>query len=198
MKRCTKCTANLPDGARFCMECGNRIDESPEMNQPGPAPAPVKLDFIQPALAGGMALGLLSSIPLIQIGNCLCCMWVVAGGALAALVLVRQDPPRVNLGDGAFVGVLAGLVGALVATAVSIPIRMIAARTLTDQREALEKALSDIPGLDEAIRELVLSLSSPQITVFTVVVTFLANLLVFALFAMLGGILAVAIAKREK
>ena len=43
-------------------------------------PTPPKL---QPALFGGLFIGVLSALPIISAGNCLCCMWVVAGGMLA-------------------------------------------------------------------------------------------------------------------
>ena len=34
----------------------------------------------QPALYGGLFIGVLSALPIINIGNC-CCLWVTAGGS---------------------------------------------------------------------------------------------------------------------
>ena len=37
-------------------------------------PTPPKL---QPALFGGLFIGVLSALPLVSVGNC-CCLWVIA------------------------------------------------------------------------------------------------------------------------
>ena len=31
---------------------------------------------LQPALLGGLFIGVLSALPIISAGNCFCCMWV--------------------------------------------------------------------------------------------------------------------------
>ena len=40
----------------------------------------------QPALLGGLFIGVLSALPGVSIGNCCCCLWVVTGGLLATAV----------------------------------------------------------------------------------------------------------------
>ena len=123
MTQCKECGANLPDHAKFCLQCGTPVPA----DAPKPATPQPELDFMQPALAGGMFLGFLSSIPFISAGNCLCCMWVLLGGGMAAVMLTKQRPSGITYGDGAFVGVLSGLFGALVSTIMSIPVRLLAA-----------------------------------------------------------------------
>jgi hypothetical protein len=39
---------------------------------------------LQPALWGGVFIGVLSALPLVNLGNCCCCLWVLVGGGLAA------------------------------------------------------------------------------------------------------------------
>jgi hypothetical protein len=51
-------------------------------------------------------------------GNCLCCAWVILGGMLATYLLQQAQPGPVEGVDGAVVGLLAGLVGAIVASLV--------------------------------------------------------------------------------
>jgi hypothetical protein len=168
--------------------------------EPDPPPVPA-LDFVQPALVGGMFLGFLSSIPFISIGNCVCCAWVIGGGALAALMLTRQRPgipwPSITYGDGAFVGVLSGLFGAIVATIVSIPVKLLSSRLFESQQQALEEALRGI-GAEGPMRDLMLRVASPEITAVSLIFTFFMNLIVFALFAMIGGILLVAIFNKRE
>ena len=192
MNPCKRCGAELPGQARFCFQCGAPAD----MPAPTPPAETRPLDFIQPALGGGMSLGLLSSIPFISAGNCLCCMWVLGGGAFAAFLLTKQRP-GITYGDGAFVGVLSGLFGAVVATAMSIPIRIVSARFFESQQQALEEWLREI-GAEGPMRDLMLRVASPEISAVTVAFTFFMNLMVFALFAMIGGILLVAILNKKQ
>jgi len=42
---------------------------------------------LQPALLGGTFLGILSALPIVSAANLCCCLWVVAGGVLAAYLL---------------------------------------------------------------------------------------------------------------
>ena len=58
----------------------------------------------QPALLGGLFIGVLSALPVVNLGNCCCCLWVVAGGALAVYLLQQNDPAPVSTADAATVG----------------------------------------------------------------------------------------------
>lgn len=196
MTTCRQCGATLAEQAHYCMQCGTPVGEAPE---PSHEPLDTAM-FLQPALIGGLSLGLLSSIPIVNLGNCVCCMWVIGGGALAAGLLGQQHPrgPRaVTYGDGAFVGVLSGFVGAVIATLLSIPLRLFASETIREQQESLERLLDQAPEIEGSLRELILRMLSPEISPLTLLVTFFQYLLPFALFAMIGGILFVAILGRQ-
>ena len=58
--------------------------------------APAKL---QPALLGGVTIGVLSALPVINLANC-CCAWVLFGGALAAYLMQQNHPEPIMIGDG--------------------------------------------------------------------------------------------------
>jgi hypothetical protein len=69
--------------------------------------------LIQAALLGGLFIGVLSALPVVQMGNCCCCLWVITGGMLATYV--DRAPGRPNdLARGAVDGALAGIIGAMV------------------------------------------------------------------------------------
>jgi len=68
---------------------------------------------MQPALLGGLFIGILSALPVVQLCNC-CCIWIVGGGALAAYLQQQNQPTPVTPMDGARLGLLAGVVGAFV------------------------------------------------------------------------------------
>jgi hypothetical protein len=69
----------------------------------------------------------LSALPIISAGNACCCLWVVSGGAVAAYLYQQNTTAPMTPGDGALVGLLAGLAGALVRTVVAIPIDLLVA-----------------------------------------------------------------------
>ncbi len=72
-----------------------------------------KKPYLSSAVWPGVILGLLSVIPVVNYGNLFCCLWVVGGGVLATIVL-KGDVDKITPADGAKVGLLAGLIGAVV------------------------------------------------------------------------------------
>jgi len=78
--------------------------------------------YLQPALLGGLVMGVLSALPIVGAANACCCLWVVSGGLLAAYLLQQNRPQPITAGDGAVVGLLAGIFGAIIQFALSIPI----------------------------------------------------------------------------
>jgi len=81
----------------------------------------------QPALVGGLVMGVLTALPIISAGNVCCCLWVVSGGLIAAYVMQQALPMPISQSDGALVGLLAGIVGAFVYLLLSIPISILVA-----------------------------------------------------------------------
>ena len=67
-------------------------------------------------------MGVLSALPIIAAGNACCCLWVVSGGVVAAYLFQQRKPTPITPADGALVGLLAGLAGAVVQVVVKIPI----------------------------------------------------------------------------
>jgi len=192
---CKHCGTELPDQAKFCLQCGNRIEPEPEqpVEQP-PKQLEAPLDFVQPAAMGGMFLGVLSSIPIVSIGFCL---WILLGGGIAVTQLMKQRRSGVTYGDGAFAGVLSGLFGSLVGTAIQMCFRVIAAPFFQSQEQQLEQLLNQM-AVEGPMRDWVLRAASGEISVTTVIFTLFSNLLAFSLFAMIGGILAVALLNKKR
>jgi hypothetical protein len=190
MKVCERCGTALAENAQYCMQCGTPAARSSAPGTPASGP-----DFLRPALIAGAVLGFLSSIPLVNLGNCVCCMWGVGGGGLGAWLLGRDHPGgpgTLSFGDGAFVGALSGLLGGVVTTVIGIPFRML---TATGRAEMEEMLLDIIPDIDPEMLEVFLQFA--DFSLLSVVVTLLMNVVMFSLFAMIGGILMVAIAGKK-
>jgi hypothetical protein len=154
----------------------------------------------QPALIGGLVVGVLSSLPIISAGNACCCMWVVAGGAVAAYVLQQNQTTPISPGDGALVGLFAGLIGAGVGFVISIPLSMVMAPM---QRAMMQRILENAGDMPPAARQFLENMSGPttaaglmaRMTIRVVVLCF--TLVIYSIFATLGGLLGTAIFKKS-
>ena len=68
----------------------------------------------QPALLGGLFIGVLSTLPIVDSLNACCCLWVVTGGVLVTYLLQQNTPTPVATGEAALQGLIAGAIGALI------------------------------------------------------------------------------------
>jgi hypothetical protein len=154
----------------------------------------------QPALIGGAIIGVLSALPVIAAGNLCCCMWVIGGGAVAAYVLQQNHSTPITPGDGALVGLLAGLVGALVQFVIAIPIGMMVAPF---ERVMLGRIVEMAGTMPPEMRDAIERYSSPDrqfgiaammaARVFALIV----GLFVGAIFATIGGLIGAMIFKKS-
>jgi len=147
---------------------------------------------LKPALIGGVLLGLLSAIPVVNLVNVCCCLWALIGGLLASYLYIKNSPVPASAGDGAILGALAGLVGAVIVVVIGIPISIIAGGIT---RELLIRLIENVnPGQAEAIRiQMEASSTIPGAIVNGII---LAVLLV--IFSTIGGLLGVPIFEKRK
>jgi len=77
---------------------------------------------LKPALLGGLIVGILSALPFIS--SC-CCIWAIGGGLVAGMLYIKSAPVPVQTGDGAVVGALSGVVGAVIYLLLGLPIALL-------------------------------------------------------------------------
>src|SRR6185437_11589302 len=77
------------------------------------------MNKLKPALLGGLIVGVLSSIPLL---NYCCCIWGIGGGVLAGFLYIKSSPVPVKVGEGAVLGLLSGIIGAILYLIIGVPI----------------------------------------------------------------------------
>jgi hypothetical protein len=142
--------------------------------------APAKL---QPALLGGVVIGVLSALPLVSVGNCCCCAWILFGGGLAAYLMQQGHPEPIAIGDGVMVGLLAGLVGAVVTGIVSIPIGFLMGPFQAD----MFRGMASNADLPPELRRMLEPFGEGQ-TVASIILGFIVMLVICPLFGMLGGL----------
>ncbi|HEV2911670.1 MAG TPA: hypothetical protein VGX92_00020 [Pyrinomonadaceae bacterium] len=80
---------------------------------------------LQPAIIGGVTLGILSAIPGINLLNACCCAWAILGGLLAGYLYVKRSQTPVRIGEGAKIGAIAGGIGGLISVVVGVPLTIL-------------------------------------------------------------------------
>jgi hypothetical protein len=146
-------------------------------------------------------MGVLSALPIVAAGNLCCCMWVVAGGAIAAYLLQQNQSTPIQPGDGALVGLLAGLAGAFVQFVVAIPVSIMVAPF---ERQMLQRVLEMAGTMPPEMRDAVERYSGRDAAEFGIGLIVLRRLvgLVFGLFvggifSTVGGVIGAMIFKKD-
>jgi hypothetical protein len=156
----------------------------------------MRASLTQPALIGGLVMGVLSALPIVSIGNC-CCLWVVSGGVVAAYVLQQNQLSPITPGDGALVGLLAGIFGAVVQLVLSIPISLVVGPM---EREVMQRILEMTGNMPPEVRDALERYSregqSGALSVLARIAGFMFWLVIGAIFSTLGGLLGAAVFRK--
>jgi hypothetical protein len=145
-------------------------------------------------------MGVLSALPVVAAGNLCCCMWVVAGGAIAAYLLQQNQSTPITPGDGALVGLLAGLVGAFVQFLVAIPVSIMVAPF---ERDMLQRVLEMAGTMPPEMRDAIERYSGRNgefgfgLLILSRVVALVFGLFVGAVFSTTGGVIGAMIFKKS-
>jgi len=143
-------------------------------------------DMALPAIAGGVLASVItfiisflgSIVPFIGFLNLCCFLWIIAGGFLAAYML-KNKTGKIEMKDGAIVGVLSGVVYAVMATLlISILIVL---------GSGISMAYGDMGqtvGVGAAFGLMV------------IIISFLINLVLGAIFGAIGGVIGAAVLKK--
>jgi hypothetical protein len=98
----------------------------------------------QAVLLGGLFIGVLSALPIINLANC-CCLWILGGGAIAAYLAQQQHPGPFGLMDGARVGLRAGIFGAVIWLFASTVVDLLVAPLQQSAADLMLRSATDIP-----------------------------------------------------
>ena len=144
----------------------------------------------QPALLGGLFIGVMSAIPLIGMANC-CCLWVILGGILTTYLQQQQTPGPIETSAAALSGMIAGAIGGFISSIAGwLFFRLVGG----DSQQAIEQALTNIPNMPPETAEWVRSLTQgPSLALVTMVV----QVPIFAVVGLLGALLGVAFFRKK-
>ena len=149
-------------------------------------------DKLKPAMIGGVFIGLLSIIPIVNLGNVCCCLWAILGGLLATYLYVKNSPMPASAGDGAILGALAGAVGGVIVVILGIPISIIAGGIT---RELLIRLMESVnPAQAEMVRAQMVAGES----IAGAIVNGIILAVCVVIFSTLGGLIGVPIFEKRK
>ena len=147
----------------------------------------------QAVLLGGLFIGVLSALPIVNIANC-CCLWIIGGGALAAYLAQQDGPQPLGLLTGARIGFRAGVAGAVIWLVASLAVDAMVAPL---QQRAADIMLRNAADMPPDVRAWLETIGDRASAPLRFVLGFLVQLFIAAPFAALGGLLGAAIFARE-
>jgi hypothetical protein len=146
----------------------------------------------QAVLLGGLFIGVLSALPIVNLANC-CCLWILGGGAIAAYLTQQQHPAPFGLMDGARVGFRAGVFGAVVWLFASTVVDLMLAPLQQSAADLMLRSATDIPP---EVREWLENIGNSASLPARMIIGFFFQLFIAAPFAALGGLLGAAVFAR--
>lgn len=144
----------------------------------------------QPALLGGLFIGVLSALPIVNFANC-CCLWVILGGMLTVYLDQQNTPLPIETSQAALGGLIAGAIGGVI---YSIAGMMFLSVLGGGWREAMEQVLSNMPDVPPETADMLRSLTEgPAMALVSVAIT----VPLYAVFGMLGALLGTVFFRKK-
>jgi hypothetical protein len=142
------------------------------------------------AALGGLLMALLSDLPIISIVNCILCAGIWGSGILAVLIYrnLEKTSPDLTISQGATLGGLAGIVGAIISSLLSIVFSGASVAASMDalrSNPAMADALNNVPSW-------VFSTGAGFVS------SLLCNLIFYIIFGAIGGLIATSLIWKKK
>ncbi len=160
---------------------------------------PEKPSKLMPAVYGGIVMGVLSGIPFLNFINCLCCAGVLLGGFLAVFFYNKDLAPDMLLtnSDGLQLGALAGVVGAVVSTLISVLLILTIGNISGEAMYELVYGIYDSMGIINQMSPDQLDqldqMKASELSPFNIISAFI----IYPLFGLLGGLIGYSVYKKK-
>jgi hypothetical protein len=134
---------------------------------------------------GGLVMLALTKIPLISCLNCLFCVSFWGSGILAVWIYrsITKDQPGLTVGQGALVGLMAGVAAAVLAVIVDAVFSGAGALASLDM-------LKNVPGMSSGVSDIIRQATAAG---GGLIGQLICNLILYPLFGALGGVIATAL-----
>jgi hypothetical protein len=137
--------------------------------------------FLLSSLIAGVVIGLLGGLPIISIANCVLCIWVWLGAILGVWLYKRfaKPAPAATMGQGALIGLVSGVIGAVIVWLISLITRAAATDAIAQVFQAAGVEVPSFLGAGVALAGV------------------LIDLVLYAIFGVVGGLIGAAIFKTK-
>ncbi len=155
-----------------------------------------KPDKFIPALYGGIIIGVISSVPFLNLINCLCCAGIMLGGFLSIYFYKENftpDTPPFTTADCVSVGLYAGIIGAFIGAILDSVFLMIFGNVVGAYvLEFLQNMELDIP--DEALESIEQAFDQ-SLSAASILIGLISGIIINSIFGVLGGLIGFNIFK---
>jgi len=148
-------------------------------------------EYTRPVLIAGAIAGVLSAVPLVNLLNIICCLWILVGGVIGVYILKSDSGRKIEYGEGALIGLLSGLVAAVVSTVLNT---LLALAGLNIGMMMMQRMINRFPEFEQ-FRDM---MSAARVGVFSIITGLLFSLVIFGAFGALGGVIGTAIYGKKK
>jgi hypothetical protein len=164
---------------------------------------------LRSAVLGGLIIGAISGIPGLNLLNCCCCAGILIGGAMSVYLYRREftnEMPPMESSDALILGIIAGIIGALITTTLSAMITLTLGPVETEMmRNLMEKVTQKLEDrgsvpqgtLDNMRDQFEQSLKEAG-TIGGTLRSLVYALILYPIFSMLGGLIGFGIFGKKK
>jgi hypothetical protein len=147
---------------------------------------------LQPALLGGVFIGVLSALPFISAANCCCCLWVIGGGVLSVYLRQQNTASALPPSEGALMGLMAGFIGGIISSVLGYAIFAVMGPMQNEWLMRLLEANQETPAeVREAMERMMANSGAFALA------GMVFNVVIYSVFGLLGGLLGTVIFKKN-
>lgn len=144
----------------------------------------------QPALLGGLFIGVLSLLPVVNLANC-CCLWVILGGMLTVYLDQQNTITPIETSKAAVGGLMAGGIGGVINGVGTMVTMYLVGAGQTEFMTQMLEGMRDAPPEAAAFVQKLMSGPNLSILIFVITVP------LYAVFGMLGALLGTAFFRKK-
>ena len=145
----------------------------------------------QPAILGGLFIGVISGLPFVNVVNMCCCAGVIAGGVLVTYLLQQNSPLPVATSETAIQGLLAGVIGGVIMSLIGAALASITGPIFLEQFRDQISGNSDIPP--ELRDNMLRFMTGTNMALLSLLIT----VPLYAVFSMAGALLGLAFFRKK-
>ena len=158
---------------------------------------------LMPVIFGALVMTLISTFPLINLINVLCCAGIMLGGFAGVFFYnkqIRDTSIELTTKDGGIIGLLSGIISAVLVSGINLLMVLFSdVNPITEAYALLEKFGQQLPQevnetMDKFSDEFNKYGFSPTLSVLSLII----NLVIYPLFGAIGAMIGVSILKKRQ